>query len=61
MPFSDLNLLFGIVILKIRAEFRYFSPFPWKRSMYNSLFTKSLTLFDCTVKPALGLKPNFET
>ena len=34
------NLFVGVVIFNIMAEFRFFSPFPLKRSMYNSFFHK---------------------
>ena len=34
------NFFFGVVMFKITAEFRFFSPFPWKRSIYNSFFHK---------------------
>ena len=34
------NLFFGVVIFKTRAEFGFFSPFPWESSMHNSFFTK---------------------
>ena len=43
MPSSSPNFFFGGVIFKITSEFRVFSPFPWKRSIYNSFFK---TLFD---------------
>ena len=43
MPSSSPEFLLWWVIFKITAEFRFFSPFPWKRSMYNSFFTN---LFD---------------
>ena len=43
MPFSSPKFFFGGVIFKITAEFRFFSPFPWKRSIYNSF---SQTSFD---------------
>ena len=39
MPSSSPEFFFGGVIFKITAEFRFFSPFPWKRSIHNSFFT----------------------
>ena len=39
MPSSSPNFFFGGVIFKITAAIRFFSPFPWKRSIYNSFFT----------------------
>ena len=38
------NFFFGGVIFKITAEFRFFSPFPWKHSIYNSFFTNFVWL-----------------
>ena len=36
-----LNLFFGVVIFKIRAEFRFFSSLPWERFLYNYFFTNN--------------------
>ena len=38
------RIFFGGVIFIITAEFRFFSPFPWKRSIYNSFFTNFVWL-----------------
>ena len=50
------NFFFGGVIFKITAEFRFFSPFPWKRSKYNSF---SQTLFDYNTLVSCSIFPKF--